>query len=328
MAHSKPPIIKLTGKWNKVIKPTGVRTKQFWQRSTDKLDPRALRDESAYRASSDNPEIDGKVLDKPIQIYRMWYRFLQLALELEEQKVSLIVRKEKLKLKTPRKDQWGKLQQFEMRDVLRKVRVNRSAYDGWDLDLIPTTSFDDWWKGKKSRNIKSHRELFYADTSTVIMGDKNEWVDNSNYAYVRIDKRRRVNDIVNDLRDLFAKESRKLASVSEFTVNGRPNINTLINRYNALVMQLTSTKTDMEMLSSGVFRKTSDRQLIPKEHDYDDPKYDLVLGVYRISKNEKTGQYEGIGRVMRDLVLPAKITLLSVCDGYFISHPKKDYLKK
>lgn len=329
MAHSKPPILELTGKWNKVINPTGVRRKQFVMRDTRGMDDRALRDESAYRGSADKPEIDGKVLDKPIQIYRMWYRFLQLALELEEQKVSLIVRKEKLKLKTPRKDKWGKLQKFEMRDVLRKVKVNHKAYEGWDLDLIPTTSFDDWWKGKKSAGISAHRELFYSDNSTIIVGKKDDWVDSPNYAYVRVDKRRRINDIVDDLRDLFAKQSRELESTSDFPVTGRPNINTLINRYNALVMQLTSKKSDMEILSSGIFRKTSERQLIPTKYDDEtDAKFDEVLGVYRVGKSLSDGQFERIGRTMRDLILPAKITLLSVCDGYFISNPNKDYLKK
>ena len=313
MSHSRPSNVKLTGKWNKVIKPVGVRRKQFVMRDTRGMDDRALRDESAYRGSADKPEIDGKVLDKPIQIYRMWYRFLQLAMELEQQKVSIVVRKEKVKLKTPRKDAWGKLQQYEMIDVLRKVKVNPKAYQGWDLDLIPSLSFDDWWQGKKGSS--AHRELFYADTSTVIIGDKNEWVDSSNFAYVRIDKRRRINDIVDDLRDLFAKQSRNLSSTSDFPVTRRPNINTLINRYNALIMQLTSTKTDAEILTSGVFRKTSDRQ------DMDDEDIN-TLGVYRV------GKQHNVGRVMRDLVLPAKITLLSVCDGYFISNPNKDYLKK
>ena len=32
------------------------------------------------------------------------------------------------------------------------------------------------------------------------------------------------------------------------------------------------------------------------------------------------------GRAMRDLILPAKITLLSVCDGHFVKNPKKTYI--
>ena len=32
------------------------------------------------------------------------------------------------------------------------------------------------------------------------------------------------------------------------------------------------------------------------------------------------------GRAMRYLMLPAKIALLSVCDGYFIKNPNEDYL--
>ena len=39
----------------------------------------------------------------------MWYRFLQLALELEEQKVQIVTRMETVELAKPKKDQWGKL---------------------------------------------------------------------------------------------------------------------------------------------------------------------------------------------------------------------------
>ncbi|MDB2390793.1 hypothetical protein N9X12_06205 [Alphaproteobacteria bacterium] len=338
MSHSKPSNIELTGKWNKVIKPTGVRNKQFVERDTRGMDDRALRDESAYRG--DKPEIDGKVLDKPIQVYRMWYRFLQLALELEEKKVSIIVRKERVRLKTPRKDKWGKLQKFEMRDVLKRVKVNRMKYEGWDIDLIPSTSFDDWWKGSRGGNYPAHRELFYPERSTIILKKKDEWVDNPNFTYVRIDNRRRVNDIVGDLRDLFAEQKRDPKSVSSFPIEGRPNINTLINRYNALILQLTKSgtkgssdvtdvestgkrrkhrqnMTDAEMLTSGLFRKTSDRQDVHKDEQ------ELgTLGVYRVGKDS-----DGIGRVMRDLILPAKLSLLSVCDGYFVNNPFKDYYK-
>ena len=42
-------------------------------------------------------------------------------------------------------------------------------------------------------------------------------------------------------------------------------------------------------------------------------------------KKYKIGE-AGYGRVMRDLIIPAKQTLLSVCDGYFVQHPVKKYM--
>jgi hypothetical protein len=337
MAHSKPDIVKLKGKWNKVILQKGVLRKTFVLRDKRHLDSRALRDKSAYRGSNKKPDIDGMVLDKPIQVYRMWYRFLQLALELEEMKVSLIVRKERVMLDTPRKDKWGKLQTATMRDVLQRIKVDRKKYEGWDLELLPELSFDSWWKGSKKGNYPAHRELFYPDSSTKILKKKDDWVDDPNFTYLRIDIRRRANDVVADLRDLLGEESREIKSVSRFPIEGQPNINTLINRYNALVMQLekSSTKgtsdvtngkdktyrphmTDAEILTSGIFRKTSDRQDVHNEEEEDG-----TMGVYRVGRRS-----EDVGRVMRDLVLPAKLTLLSVCDGYFVNNPHKDYYKK
>jgi hypothetical protein len=41
-------------------------------------------------------------------------------------------------------------------------------------------------------------------------------------------------------------------------------------------------------------------------------------GAYKYSGSE--------GRAMRDLILPAKIALLSVCDGFFTKNPNEEYL--
>ena len=316
MAHSHPANIELTHQFNKVIKQ-GKSRKPF-------LDGFASRDRSTiYR--------DGDSLDKPIQIYRMWYRFLQLALELEEQKVQIITRMDKVELKIPKKDRWGKLRYSELRPVRQKVKVNRNAYAEWDLDIVPTTSFDDWWKGKAPKKkgmpklkpdaspdsikflggIKSHRQLFYPDRGVVLLNDKNDWVDDPNFCHVRIDKRRRINDVEKELRLLLAEQQRVSQSLSQFPIYGQPNINTLINRYNALILQLTTTLQDREILESDIFRRTR-----------------VTMGLDKDKSGEKAyhvGDWSP-GRVMRDLVLPAKIALLSVCDGYFIKNPNKDYL--
>ena len=219
MAHSYPQNIELKHKFNKIIKQGKSR--------------KPYSDEIASRDRSTFTNIDGKVLDKPIQIYRMWYRFLQLALELEEQKVQIVTRMETVELAKPKKDQWGKLRSSERKPVRKRVKVNRKVYDAWNLDMIPTTSFDDWWFGKKGGNYPAHKQMFYPDSSVVVLNKKDDWVDNPNFTYIRVDKRRRMNDVVNDLRMLFVEQDRNAESVSQFPIFGYPNINTLINRYNA-----------------------------------------------------------------------------------------------
>ena len=180
MAHSIPSLVTLENPHNNVIR-VGKSRKAY-------ADFKASRDRSTFT------NIDGKVLDKPIQVYRMWYRFLQLALELEQQKVVLVTKMQKQPLKQPRKDKWGKLQKFEMVPLKARVKVNRKKYEGWDLESIPTTSFDDWWFGDKN-NYPAHKELFYPEKSLVVLKKKDDWVEDRNFTYIRIDNRRRINDI-------------------------------------------------------------------------------------------------------------------------------------
>ena len=111
---------------------------------------------------------------------------------------------------------------------------------------------------------------------------------------------------------MFAKQSRKPESVSDYPITGMPNISTLVNRYNALVLQLSTKKSDEEIFTSGLFRTTQ----INMEGTYGDE--DDVISVYKLGAN--------YGRAMRDLMLPAKISLLSVCEGHFVKHPKKSYI--
>lgn len=301
MPHAIPEPIKLVDRYNKPIKQGRAR-KPY-------ADELATRDRTAWVS------IDGQVLDKPIQIYRMWYRFLQLALELEQQGVQIITKEKRVPLKTPKKDAYGHLRKSVVQPIKHKVRVDRTKYQGWDLDIIPDISFDDWWKGSMKKEVRAHQYLFL-DESTAFINSKDEWVDDANYQYVRIDKRKRANDIMIELRGLIAKEKGwSTSSTSKFPVTGMPNINTLINRYNALLVKLTTKKSDEEIFKMGLFRSTQIGMEGTMDVDRDSEK---VVSVYKLGAN--------YGRAMRDLILPAKISLLSVCDGYFVKHPKKTYL--
>jgi len=51
-------------------------------------------DVSHNRTSSRINANTGRTLDKGIQLYRLWFRYLKLALELEEMKVSLVIKNE------------------------------------------------------------------------------------------------------------------------------------------------------------------------------------------------------------------------------------------
>jgi len=310
MAHTLPEQIELKHKFNKLI-TTGYSNKN------PNYDASGYDDEDrtfkASRKRSVWTSIDGQILDKPIQVYRMWYRFLQLALELEEKKVKIVTKMQSIPLKKPKKDQWGKLRFSEMKPQTKNVKVNRKLYAEWDIDIISTTSFDDWWKGNSKKKVSAHKQLFYPDVSIKHLKDKSEWVNTNtqNYSYYRIDNRRRVNDVIADFRRELMKQpsERRPVSTADYQVFGTPNLNTLINRYNALIMQLTTTLQDDVILLSEIFRKTQEKMGDPDFGNY----------AYTFGKHSP-------GRTMRDLILPAKIALLSVCDGAFVKNPNKDYI--
>ena len=69
--------IKLKGKFNKPVK---------------KGKSRKITEGNIAQKSFTKTKDATETIDKPIQIYRQWYRFLQLAIELEQQNVSIITR--------------------------------------------------------------------------------------------------------------------------------------------------------------------------------------------------------------------------------------------
>ena len=304
MAHAIPELINLTDQYNKLIK-------QSYSNKPNATEF-AARSRSAWISKDDN-----KVLDKPIQMYRMWYRFLQLALELEEKGVQIITVEKRIPLKTPKKDAYGHMRKSTVKPIKHRVKVNRKAYARWDLDVIPKTSFEHWWKGNPKKEIKPHRQLFL-DDSTSLVNSKDDWIEDNNYQYVRFDKRKRSNDIMTELRNLIAQQKKwKKSSISDFPITGNANINTLYNRFNALIVKLTTVKTDEEIFQSNTFRITMQDMVETKVGNTDDR--GTRLSSYHISGR-------GFGRQMRDLIFPAKISLLSVCDGYFLTHPTKTYI--
>ena len=121
MPHSIPDNIVLKFQNNKIIR-TGKSNKPF-------ADFKASRERSTMtkkkmrNVDGTYADIDGQWLEKPIQVYRMWYRFLSLALELEKQKVTLVPKMESIKLKTPKKDKWGKLRYYTTKPIRKSIKV-------------------------------------------------------------------------------------------------------------------------------------------------------------------------------------------------------------
>ena len=238
---------------------------------------------------------DGNVLDKSIHSYRMWFNFLKLALELEEQNAVLITRNS-VKRESTEKGVGGMV---DTGRVTHKVRVDRTKYRDWDLYEITNLSFDDWWK--------DHEHLFVDQVGKVL---KPHDVVSSNpdvFTY-EIDKRRRLSDVIKDLRSHYEENKIERVSREKYPIEGKVRPIVLQNRFNALVLKLEDNLSNEEILThkDNYIRATDTR-------------------------TEK-GRHQGSdGRVIFELIggsqknWGAKQILLSVCDGYFVKHPNKTY---
>jgi len=234
----------------------------------------------------------------------MWFLFLKLGLELEDQGTELVmkssVNRGKFKSKTKR--------------ITYKIKVNKKKYQDWDLDQVLTLKFDDWWK--------THRYLF-VDEVTKVLKPTDEISSDPDHLTIQIDTRRRFTDIVNDLRNMNKEQGLfKRQSRDKYSINGRVRYLTLLNRYNCLVLKLEDELTNKEILTH--------------ENQYIRPTDERTKGGYSTQQdNENTINTYGevnYGRTIFDLISGSKKSfggkqiLLSVCDGYFMKHPSKDYL--
>jgi len=105
---------------------------------------------------------------------------------------------------------------------------------------------------------------------------------------------------------------RTVSSVSEYPVYGMPNMRTLQNRYNTLILKLTNKNKlkDEDILKKMDFYRPTELNMGKRVDDAET--------VYKVSTSH--------GRVIRDLIRPAKVTLLAVCDGCFARNPHKTYM--
>ena len=205
----------------------------------------------------------GLFIDRPIQVYRCWFEYLKLCLELEDLGLSL-ERLIKVKLDKPRYKRGRRSGErlsphpFDWRTIKWKVKVNRSEYDGWDLDKVLTQSFDKWWK--------PHRHLFENQRTEVIKSPL-KWVQKPHYRYIRVDTRKRYEDTIQEIQDILSDlkgEKRKelKTSTSQFKVNGKPRVDTLTVNRNIIIRF-----KNWELDNGGKTKKQIERDILEKERD-------------------------------------------------------------
>ena len=242
----------------------------------------------------------GLFIDRPIQVYRCWFEYLKLCLEMEDYGLSLemIERVKFDKKKVVGFNQYltegstgiTRFRRYEEKTRSWKVKVNRKKYEGWELDKVLTQSFDNWWK--------PHRHLF-ENKKTIEIKSPDKWVKKPHYRYIRVDTRKRLEDTRKEideiLGDLKGEKKKDLkTSTSQFTVIGQPRVDTLEVNRNIMVRF-----KNWEMNNKGKLRKQIVDEIIEKEK----------------------GRMIGNTDISRRLRLTYPI-LIGVCEGDFVREIK------
>ena len=311
---------KLKLKHAKVIRPT---TRKVFTTKGDKKTGELIREEAGtevreYREYRETrSDIKGVITPRKIQMYRWWFRYLQLALELEQLDFTFTEH---------RRVKGTKNTKGYDKAYNHKVVVNRNKYEGWDLDEVLNSTFDKWWKG--------HSHLFVETlTQTVELSPLDEIVAHDHYRYFRVDTRMTTGSIVRSLREQLGKKRRATKWTSQWTPTGEYRQEKLFNCYNALVMWLQG-KTTKEILSSGLFRKSRASANIKGEITYvedqgarGDTRSRSSKGQMFLSGRQTTAK-DNMDK-MKDLLGPGRRLVLIAADGYFAKHPRnKKYFGK
>lgn len=192
------------------------------------IDPVEFRAERHKdRSARVNPE-SGGVTHSGIQIYRLWFSFLKLALELEDLGVTKLVTKQGLDVKNYEIDKIPNLSPtrvsgFKLKETI-PFTIKKEKYEGWDLDQVLKDPFNKWWK--------THSHLFegYAPSIIETTGDLDP-----DFLYIRIDKTSKLGDV----RDFITTEVKnQLTGKPRFEVGGYTRPDVIQNQYNALVLTL------------------------------------------------------------------------------------------
>ena len=248
-----------------------------------------------YRFLDEGRIKNNEVLEKTIHAYRMWFLFLKLGLELEEQNATLILKQDRYTIVNRYRPSQKRVKIADR--VTKKVKVKRSKYMGWDLDEVLTKSFDEWWK--------THSHLFSEELCKVL--EENDTISTDRkHITVQIDTTLKLTDILKVVTSII-KDRRKsnkneiLTKKKTFSITGNIHKDALLSKYNALLLRLEDNLSNQEILThkDGYIRfDYSTTYNDNGNEDFTKPMHSLLNG--------------------STTTLGAKGILLEVCEGRFL----------
>ena len=249
-----------------------------------------------YRFLDEGRIKNNEVLEKTIHAYRMYFLFLKLGLELEEQNATLILKQDRYTIVNRYRPSQKRVKIADR--VIKKIKVKRSKFKGWDLDEVLTKSFDEWWK--------THSHLFSQELCKVL--EENDTISTDRkHITLQIDTTLKLTDILKVVSSII-KDRRKsnkneiLTKKKTYSITGSIHKDALLSKYNALILRLENSLSNEEILThkDGYIRfdyKTSFN--LNGNEDFTKPMHSLING--------------------SSTSLGAKGILLDVCEGKFLS---------
>ena len=248
-----------------------------------------------YRFLDEGRIKNNQVLEKTIHAYRMYFLFLKLGLELEEQNATLIMKQDRYTIINRYRPSQKRVKIADR--VTKKIKVKRSKYKGWDLDEVLTKSFNEWWK--------THSHLFSEELCKVL--EENDTISaDKKHITLQIDTTLKLTDIIKVVTSII-KDRRKsnkneiLTKKKTFSITGNIHKDALLSKYNALLLRLEDNLSNQEILThkhgyirfnySTTFNKNGNE-------DFTKPMHSLLNG--------------------SSTTLGAKGILLEVCEGRFL----------
>ena len=248
-----------------------------------------------YRFLDEGRIKNNEVLEKTIHAYRMWFLFLKLGLELEEQNATIILKQDRYTIVNRYRPSQKRVKIADR--VTKKIKVKRSKYMGWDLDEVLTKSFDEWWK--------THSHLFSEELCKVL--EENDTISTDRkHITVQIDTTLKLTDILKVVTSII-KDRRKsnkneiLTKKKTFSITGNIHKDALLSKYNALLLRLEDNLSNQEILThkDGYIRfDYSTTYNDNGNEDFTKPMHSLLNG--------------------STTTLGAKGILLEVCEGRFL----------
>ena len=248
----------------------------------------------------------GLFIDRPIQVYRCWFEYLKLCLEMEDLGLSLEMME---RVKFDKKKPVGfnkyltngstgitRFRSLEEKTRTWKVKVKRKKYEGWDLDKVLTQSFDNWW------NPHSH---LFENKKIIEIKSPDKWVVKPYYRYIRVDTRKRYEDTRSEFDEIMSdvkgeKKKELKTSTSKFPVIGKPREDSLTVNRNIMIRF-----KNWELDNKGKSRKQIVDEILEKEQ----------------------GRITGNTNITRRLRLTYPI-LIGVCEGDFVREIKLEEVGK